>query len=90
MSTDSTRGISLRYLQKLLITRGSTCGRYIHSPRLDHAARLLGRRATMKAGQLLSTIAYACGFRDYTYFARGFRRRFGYAPGAAGSGTEGA
>jgi AraC family transcriptional regulator, positive regulator of tynA and feaB len=26
-------------------------------------------------------IAYACGFRDYTHFARKLRDRFGQAPG---------
>jgi AraC-like DNA-binding protein len=80
-------GISLRYLQKLFTVRGSTCGHYICSARLDHAARLIERRALMKTGQPLSDIAYACGFRDYTHFARGFRRRFGTAPGAVGAGT---
>jgi AraC-like DNA-binding protein len=34
------------------------------------------------AHQPLSEIAYACGFRDYTHFARKFRHRFGHAPGA--------
>uniref|UniRef100_A0A7Z0QAB0 Helix-turn-helix domain-containing protein n=2 Tax=Bradyrhizobium barranii subsp. barranii TaxID=2823807 RepID=A0A7Z0QAB0_9BRAD len=47
------------------------------------------RRALMKTGQPLSDIAYACGFRDYTHFARGFRRRFGTAPGAVGAGATG-
>jgi AraC-like DNA-binding protein len=78
-------GISLRYLQKLFTVRGSTCGHHICSARLDHAARLIERRALMKTGQPLSDIAYACGFRDYTHFARGFRRRFGTAPGAVGA-----
>jgi AraC family transcriptional activator of tynA and feaB len=68
-------GISLRYLQKLFTARGSTCSRHVHSLRLDHAAELLERRKLLKTGQPLSLIAYACGFRDYTYFARGFRRR---------------
>jgi AraC-like DNA-binding protein len=76
-------GISLRYLQKLFTARGSTCGQYISSIRLENAARLLQRRASMKTGQPLGGIAYACGFRDYTHFARGFRRRFGCAPGAS-------
>jgi|ERR1700733_1257317 AraC family transcriptional activator of tynA and feaB len=76
-------GISLRYLQKLFTSRGSTCSRYVHALRLDYAAELLKRRTHLKTGQPLSLIAYACGFRDYTYFARGFRRRFGYAPGGA-------
>ena len=82
-------GISLRYLQKLFTVRGSTCGHYISSLRLDHAAHLIERRALMKTGQPLSDIAYACGFRDYTHFARGFRQRFGSTPGAAGAGDAG-
>jgi AraC family transcriptional activator of tynA and feaB len=75
-------GISLRYLQKLFTERGSTCSEFIYSLRLDHAARLLHRRASLGTGQPLSEIAYACGFRDYAHFARKFRRQFGYAPGA--------
>ena len=75
-------GISLRYVQKLFTERGSTCSEFIYSRRLEHAARLLQRRALLGTGQPLSEIAYACGFRDYTHFARRFRHRFGYAPGA--------
>jgi AraC family transcriptional activator of tynA and feaB len=75
-------GISLRYLQKLFTERGSTCSEFIYSIRLEHAAHLLRRRALRDAGQPLSEIAYGCGFLDYTHFARKFRRRFGYAPGA--------
>jgi AraC family transcriptional activator of tynA and feaB len=82
-------GISLRYLQKLFTVRGSTCRHKICSARLDHAARLIERRALIKTGQPLSDIAYACGFRDYTHFARGFRERFGTTPGAVGSGATG-
>jgi AraC family transcriptional regulator, positive regulator of tynA and feaB len=75
-------GISLRYLQKLFTVRGSTCSHHISSLRLDHAAHLIERRALVKTGQPLGEIAYACGFRDYTHFARGFRQRFGTTPGA--------
>lgn len=82
-------GISLRYLQKLFTIRGSTCGDYIASLRLDHAAHLIERRALMKTGQPLSDISYACGFRDYTHFARRFRQRFGTTPGAVGAGATG-
>jgi AraC family transcriptional activator of tynA and feaB len=82
-------GISLRYLQKLFTVRGSTCRHHICSARLDHAARLIERRALTKTGQPLSDVAYACGFRDYTHFARGFRKRFGSAPGAAGADVAG-
>jgi AraC family transcriptional regulator, positive regulator of tynA and feaB len=78
-------GISLRYLQKLFTVRGSTCSHHICSARLDHAAHLIKRRALTKTGQPLSDIAYACGFRDYTHFARGFRQRFGTPPGAVGA-----
>jgi AraC family transcriptional activator of tynA and feaB len=75
-------GISLRYLQKLFTDRGSTCSEFIYSLRLDRAARLLHRRASLGTGQPLSEVAYACGFRDYTHFARKFRHRFGYSPSA--------
>jgi AraC-like DNA-binding protein len=75
-------GISLRYVHKLLAARGSTCSELVYSMRLDHAAHLLERRASLDTGQHLGEIAYACGFRDYAHFARRFRRRFGHPPGA--------
>lgn len=75
-------GISLRYLQKLFTQRGSTCTHFLQSLRLDHAARLLRRRALLGTGQPISDIAYACGFNDYSYFSQKFRRRFSYAPSA--------
>ena len=84
----SEAGISLRYVQKLFTERSTTCSEFIYSHRLDHAAHLLHRRALTGTGQPLSEIAYACGFREYAHFARRFRRRFGYSPGAhAGEGT---
>jgi AraC-like DNA-binding protein len=81
-------GVSLRYVQKLLTERGTTCSEFIYSCRLDHAAHLLHRRALLRTGEPLSEIAYACGFRDYAHFARRFRKRFGYSPGDhAGEGS---
>jgi AraC family transcriptional regulator, positive regulator of tynA and feaB len=80
-------GISLRYLQKLFTERGSTCSEFIYSLRLEHAARLLKRRASLGTGQPLIEIAYACGFRDYTHFARKFRHRFACVPGAHAGGN---
>jgi AraC family transcriptional regulator, positive regulator of tynA and feaB len=77
----SEAGISLRYLQRLFTARGTTCGRFIQSLRLDHALRLLHLRKLTNSDQPLAEIAYACGFQDYTYFARTFRRRFGHSPG---------
>ena len=73
-------GISLRYVQKLFTAQNSTCSHFIYSVRLNHAARLLERRELLGASQPLSEIAYACGFADYTNFARKFRRQFGYPP----------
>jgi AraC-like DNA-binding protein len=81
----SAAGISLRYAQKLFTAHGLTCSEFIYSLRLEHAARLLQRRASLRTGQPLSEIAYACGFRDYSHFARKFRRRFGYPAGAYGA-----
>jgi len=78
----SEAGISLRYLQKLFTQRGLTCTDFIYSLRLNHAARLLDRRRLLNSKEPISAIAYNCGFRDYTHFARKFRRRFGYSPGA--------
>src|SRR5260370_22781265 len=69
-------GISVRYLQKLFALRGSTCSDLIQSLRLDHAVRLLQRRALTQASQPLTEIPYTCGFRDYSYFAQHFRRLF--------------
>jgi AraC family transcriptional regulator, positive regulator of tynA and feaB len=79
-------GISLRYVQKLFTQRGSTCSEFMYALRLDHAARLLERRTLLGTNQPLSEIAYVCGFRDYTHFARKFHHRFGYAPGAHARG----
>ena len=82
-------GISLRYLQKLFTARNSTCSSFIHSVRLDQAARLLERRSFLKTSQPISEIAYASGFGDYTNFTRKFRRRFGHTPGShCGEHTE--
>jgi AraC family transcriptional regulator, positive regulator of tynA and feaB len=78
----SEGGISLRYLQKLFTQRGFTCGEFIYSLRLNHAVRLLDRRMLLNTREPISAIAYSCGFRDYTHFARKFRHRFGSSPGA--------
>jgi AraC-like DNA-binding protein len=83
-------GISLRYLQKLFTQHGSTCSEFIYSFRLQHAAHLLHRRVQLGTSQSLSEVAYACGFSDYSHFARRFRHRFGHAPGAHAVGEGGA
>ena len=75
-------GISRRYLQKLFAMRSLTYTHFINSVRLDHAARLLRRRAVLGTTQPISAIAYSCGFGNYANFARQFRNRFGHAPAA--------
>jgi AraC-like DNA-binding protein len=47
---------------------------------LEYAARQLHRRTLLGPSRLISEIAYASGFSDYTHFARQFRRRFGHPP----------
>ncbi|WP_424630641.1 helix-turn-helix domain-containing protein [Bradyrhizobium sp. SYSU BS000235] len=74
-------GISRRYLQKLFAVRNLTYTEFINSVRLDHAARLLQRRARLNTTQPISAIAYASGFGDYANFARQFQKRFGHSPG---------
>ncbi|GKY89844.1 helix-turn-helix domain-containing protein [Sinisalibacter aestuarii] len=39
------------------------------------------RCASERDPMLVSSIAYACGFNDVSYFNRQFRRLFGCAPG---------
>ena len=62
-------GISLRYVQRLLTERGTTCSEFIYSHRLDHAAHLLHRRAllgTRPASQrdrLRLRLSRICAFR---------------------------
>jgi AraC family transcriptional regulator, positive regulator of tynA and feaB len=73
-------GISRRYLQKLFAMRNLTYTHFLNSVRLDHAARLLRRRAFLGRDQPISAVAYSCGFSNYTNFARQFRNRFGHAP----------
>jgi AraC family transcriptional activator of tynA and feaB len=46
---------------------------------------------TLVTDRSLSEIGYACGFSDYTHFARRFRYRFSRAPGVhsvEGGGAE--
>jgi len=73
-------GISLRYLQKFFTARGTTCGRFIQSLRLEHAAGLVRLRNLTRSGQPLADIAHRSGFQEYRHFARLFRHRFGHPP----------
>jgi AraC-like DNA-binding protein len=77
-------GISLRYLQKLFTSRGTTCSQYIQSLRLGHAFMLLARRAEGVGGKSVCEIAWESGYRELSHFYRVFRQRFGQPPGCVG------
>lgn len=71
-------GVSLRYVQALFEGDGSTFSQFVVGERLARAHRLLGdpRQAALS----ISSIAYASGFSDLSYFNRAFRRRYGATP----------
>lgn len=71
-------GISVRYLHALFAEAGTSFGAELMASRLERASRMLndGRFG----GLAVSEIAWRCGFKDPSHFARVFRRRFGSAP----------
>lgn len=70
-------GVSVRYVQRLMETRGETFSNYVLALRLDRVAALL---AEQKPAMRIGEIALACGFNDLSYFNRTFKRRFGENP----------
>ncbi|MVO16637.1 helix-turn-helix domain-containing protein [Parasedimentitalea huanghaiensis] len=74
-------GTSMRQLQRSFALIGTTPTDYLIQKRLEHACQLLLARHSKPGTQLVSTIAYASGFNDVSYFNRQFRRAFGCAPG---------
>lgn len=74
-------GVSVRYLQKLFASRGTTYGQFVRACRLEHAAQLLAVGTSTTALPLVE-VAFASGYRDYAHFARHFRARFETTPGA--------
>lgn len=69
-------GISPEYLRKLFKAKYGVAPReYILNKRLERAKTMI------ECGDIkLSSIPYECGFTDYSYFARIFRRRLGILP----------
>lgn len=55
---------------------------YINELRIEHACRELS-----KGEKSVTTVAFACGFNDFSYFSRMFKRYKGIAPGAYKKGT---
>jgi AraC-like DNA-binding protein len=78
-------GTSMRQLQRSFALIGTTPTDYLIQKRLEYACQLLQARLVGTNTQLVSTIAYASGFNDVSYFNRQFRRAFGCAPGQFGN-----
>ena len=74
------QGITPRSVQLLFELEGTTFSEYLLGERLSHAHRMLSdpKNAAMR----ISTIAFAAGFGDLSYFNRTFRARYGVAPSA--------
>lgn len=71
-------GMSVRYLHALFAEAGTTFGSDLIRVRLDRASTML--RDSRFDGLAISEVAWRCGFKDPSHFARLFRRRFGAAP----------
>lgn len=71
---------SVNHLNRILKRHtGQTFHQILLRQRLEHAAKLL------RAGEANCTeAAFAAGFNDSNYFARAFRKTFGYAPSQLG------
>lgn len=79
-------GTSMRQLQRSFALIGTTPTDYLIQKRLERACSLLQARRAGTSNMLVSTIAYASGFNDVSYFNRQFRRAFGCAPGLFNAG----
>jgi AraC-like DNA-binding protein len=72
------QGITPRYVHMLFETEGATFSEYVLGQRLMLAYGVISnpRFADLK----ITTVAFASGFADLSYFNRTFRRRFGTTP----------
>lgn len=80
-------GVSPRQLQRAFALAGTTPTEYLLKKRLEKACQMLSARLEEREPMLVSTIAYASGFNDVSYFNRQFRRLFGCAPGQFADGA---
>jgi AraC-like DNA-binding protein len=71
-------GITPRYLRMLLAETGKSFSEHLLSRRVARAAAML--RDPSRRHLKISTIAFACGFGDLSYFNRVFRRGLGATP----------
>lgn len=71
-------GISVRYLQRIFATSGTTFSGYLASERLEYARKLLSDRSGSNLN--LTEIAHKVGFCDLPHMDRSFKRAYGLSP----------
>ncbi|MGW5151769.1 AraC-like ligand-binding domain-containing protein [Rhodococcus koreensis] len=69
-------GISLRYLQKIFQSTGSTPSEWLLQARLERARTIL-----LSTDITISDLASRVGFKDISHFSRSFRTFYGASPG---------
>ncbi|WP_158215833.1 helix-turn-helix domain-containing protein [Notoacmeibacter marinus] len=74
-------GVSLRVLQRAFKDIDETPRQKILATRLAKAHTALSNQSHGSGPRTVSTIAFAQGFNDLSYFYREFGKRYGYAPG---------
>ena len=77
-------GVSIRQVQRAFALAGTTPTDYLLKKRFERACQMLLDRRKERDPKLISSIAYASGFNDVSYFNRQFRSLFGCAPGQFG------
>jgi AraC-like DNA-binding protein len=70
--------VSVRYIQRLFESEGTTLSQFVLGQRLVRVHRMLAD--PRHADRAISTIVYDAGFGDLSTFNREFRRRFGATP----------
>lgn len=76
LSLAAACGASVRTIQNLFASMGTTPSAYILDRRLARAAERLGAAPDAS----ITEVAFELGFNDSAYFARAFRQRFGVSP----------
>ncbi|HJQ48088.1 MAG TPA: helix-turn-helix domain-containing protein [Amycolatopsis sp.] len=72
--------VSLRYVQQLFATAGTSPAAFIRVERLECAKRILAD--PRQAGKPITAVAFRVGFNDVNTFIRAFRKHFDMTPGA--------
>lgn len=68
-------GMSVRYIQKLFSTAGTTPRTWLYQVRLERA-----RKQLLDNDLTIAEISLRVGFRDASHFSRTYRRQFGITP----------